>query len=192
MDFLKRLVNSQEQKCEPLDPYLVGRIAGSRAFATGDWVVLLKCDNVPAKVRRDPSDFPGAVRVILGNQSDAVYGETCYFASDLGYPLSKNLWSENQLNWYQKCHKEEHFINLAKSFLTRQESKRPNKRFDIWVHIEKHHYALWSVFSSLGAFASVVGFWALLFYPQVVMPYVILIALSILILLAVIIVNSKI
>lgn len=114
LDFLKQLMNNQKSECEPLDPYLVGAICGPAAFATDDWVVLRKCENKPAKVRVDPSDFPGAVRVILGDPSDNVYGETCCHACDLGYPLDKNFWSHSQIEWYRKCHEEKYLIDRRK------------------------------------------------------------------------------
>jgi hypothetical protein len=110
LDFLKRFVKIKES-LEPLDPYLVGTICGPAAFVTDDWVVLRLSENKPAKVRRDPSDFPGAVRVILGNPSDGMYAETCYCASDLGYPLSKDLWSNSQVDWYRKCHEEKYLMD---------------------------------------------------------------------------------
>jgi hypothetical protein len=91
------------QKQEPLDPVLVGAVCGPAAFATNDWVILRLCENKPAKVRRDSSDPPRSVRVILGDRSDSVYGETCYYACDLGYPLSKDLWSDSQIEWYERA-----------------------------------------------------------------------------------------
>jgi hypothetical protein len=175
IDFLKRLVNNQKPECEPLDPHLVGRIAGPAAFATDDWVVLLKCGHVPARVRRDPSDFPGAVRVILGDPSDGMYAETCYGAGDLGYPLSKDLWSNSQVDCYRKCHEDEYFINLAKSFQS-QKPKRKNKQFDIIEeYMEKHRSTLSSVLLYFLVLAILVLLWALMTSPQVVAPWIIVI-----------------
>ncbi len=92
---------------EPLDPYLVGRIAGPKAFVAGDWVVLRNENNRPARVcHREPSDFPGAIRVVL-DQWDHFHSEACYGAGDLGYPLSKELWSQSQIEWYRRSCKEE-------------------------------------------------------------------------------------
>jgi hypothetical protein len=175
LDFLKRLLNNQKPECEPLDPHLVGRIAGPAAFATDDWVVLLECDNVPAKVRRDSSDFPGAVRVILGNPSDGMYAETCYCPSDLGYPLSKDLWSKHQIEWYRKCHEDEYFINSAKSFSAQpQKPKRTNKQFDIIEeYIEKHRHSLISVLLTSLMLVMAVVLWTLMTNPSVVAPYII-------------------
>jgi hypothetical protein len=140
LDFLKRLVKIKESP-EPLDPYLVGRIAGPAAFATDDWVVLRLCENKPARVRRDPSDFPGAVRVILGNPSDGMYAETCYCASDLGYPLSKDLWSQSQLEWYQKCHEDENLVNSrrwAKVHALKEIEEADESRVDIHKHLDRY------------------------------------------------------
>jgi hypothetical protein len=136
MNFLKRFVNNQKPECKPLDPHLVGRIAGPAAFATDDWVVLLKGGNVPARVRRDSSDFPGAVRVILGNPSDGMYAETCYCASDLGYPLSKDLWSKSQLEWYQKCHEDESLARLVRWARVDAVQEVANNRINIHKHLQ--------------------------------------------------------
>jgi hypothetical protein len=174
LDFLKRLLNNQKPGCEPLDPYLVGRIAGSVAFATGDWVVLRRCENKPAKVRRDPYDFPGAVRVIPGNPSDGMYAETCYCASDLGYPLSKDLWSKSQARWYQKCHEDEYSINLAKSFSAQpQEPKGLNKQFDIEDYLERYSSTFFFIFLYSVTFGLAAAYWGLLTNPQAVAPIII-------------------
>jgi len=90
-----------------LDPYKVGIIAGCDAFSTNDYVVLVRQNNKPAKVRGMNSDIFQSVRVILGDEVDSIYGESNYFASDLGYPLSSDLWSEHQKKWYGKCHSEQ-------------------------------------------------------------------------------------
>ncbi len=96
---MKTLSNLFSTKQEPdIDPYQVGSLIGPRAFTAGDWVVIIPSSNRPAKVRR--RELTGAIRVILGNESDAVYGETCYYASELGYPLSIDLWSESQKRRY--------------------------------------------------------------------------------------------
>lgn len=91
-----------------LDPYLVGETVGPSAFSAGDWVIIRSSDNAPAKVKG--IEAIGAVRVILGYESNSVHGETCYYASELGYPLSKDLWSTTQENCYRDCHTEKHLI----------------------------------------------------------------------------------
>lgn len=102
-----------------LDPYLVGAICGSEAFTTDDWVVLRQSENRPARVRLDRNDPPSVVRVILGDRSDEMYGETCYYPIDLGYPLNSDLWSTSQADWYRKCHEEEYLIKRRISLISK-------------------------------------------------------------------------
>jgi len=82
-----------KSKNPPIDPYLMGKLLGPRAFSAGDYVVITKESNSPAKVRCRNQDIAQSIRVILGDESDSCYGETNYFAYDLGYPLTTELWS---------------------------------------------------------------------------------------------------
>ena len=96
-----------------IDPYQIGSLIGPRAFTAGDWVVIIPSSNRPAKVRC--RELTGAIRVILGNESDAVYGEICHYASELGYPLNKDLWSESQKRCYtdyEQSKSDEQFNDL--------------------------------------------------------------------------------
>ena len=92
-----------------LDPYLIGKIVGGAAFSSGDYVVIVKQGkNYPAKVRCRNDDLAQSVKVILGDETDSIYGFANYFGDDLGYPLHRKLWSEHQKLWYEKCHQEEY------------------------------------------------------------------------------------
>jgi hypothetical protein len=102
---INRVLRTEEKR---LNPYLVGETVGPSAFSAGDWVVIRASDNAPAKVKN--IEGIGVVRVILGYESESLYGETCYFANDLGYPLSEELWSASQENCYRDCHTQKHLI----------------------------------------------------------------------------------
>ena len=101
---LEILNKHSQPTIQQLDPYLVGRVAGPAAFSSGDYVVLTKENNTPAKVRCRNDDIAQSIKVILGDESDSVYAQANYFAADLGYPLSQELWSEHQKLWYKNCH----------------------------------------------------------------------------------------
>jgi len=47
---------------------------GPRAFSAGDYVVITKESNSPAKVRCRNQDIAQSIRVILGDESDSCYG----------------------------------------------------------------------------------------------------------------------
>ena len=109
--FLKNIfapvsTKSNHGKVYQLDPYLVGSIVGAEAFSPGDLIVITKENNYPGKVRHRRENTARPIRVILGDESDDVYGEAYYDAKDLGYPLSQKFWSQNQLQWYKRCHTE--------------------------------------------------------------------------------------
>lgn len=83
-----------------IDPYDMGSLAGSSAFAPNDLVMILGKNNLPAKVRGVNENF--TVRVIIGSEAEGFWAEKDIYPAKLGYPLSSKLWSQHQ----QKCYRD--------------------------------------------------------------------------------------
>lgn len=127
-----------------LDPYKVGYVAGPAAFSAKDYVVLVADGNIPARVLCRNNDPSQSIRIILRNDRD-MYKALNYRAADLGYPLSKDLWSAHQKEWYQRCVKEperlQEWANNAPYMWSKNAAnKEEEQRAKEWRKARRNHY----------------------------------------------------